>query len=304
MIRRFAISIILSVTAISATAQQHSLYSQYIFNLYAVNPAYAGERNAAALGLSYRAQWVGFDGAPKTAYFSAHSPIRTKNMALGVWFQNEQVGAREHSSIHGSFSYKVKLNERSKISFALSAGALNHVYHWNELEFPDGSDPVAFVNEANQWRPMFDFGVMYISKQTYAGLSVLNLNGTELSELEFIDARLDPTFNFIAGHIVPVSKSIDIKPSTLVRAQTDGTWTFDANVSARFRDAFWLTATYRYQFGMVFSGHVYLNDHFHFGYSYDLTTNSLLSQQSGTHELFIGYDVNLYRDRSLIRKDF
>lgn len=296
--------IFIGASAHSAFAQQHSLYSQYIFNLYAVNPAYAGERNAVSMGLSYRTQWVGFDGAPKTAYFSAHAPIRTKNMALGVWFQNDQVGAREHSSIHGSFSYKIKLDDRSKLSFALSAGALNHRYNWNELDFPDGSDPVAFVDEANQWRPMFDFGMMYISRRAYAGLSVFNLSGTDLTNVEFIDARLDPAFNLIGGYIFPISKNVDLKPSTLIRAQTDGTFTFDANLSARFKNAFWFTATYRHEFGMVFSGHVYLNDHFHFGYSYDLTTNALLSQQSGTHELFIGYDLSLFRDKSSIRKDF
>ncbi|MEM9050520.1 MAG: type IX secretion system membrane protein PorP/SprF [Bacteroidota bacterium] len=284
--------------------QQHSLYSQYIFNLYAVNPAYAGERNAAATALSYRTQWVGFEGAPKTAYFSAHSPVRNNNIAVGVWFQNDQVGAREHSSFHGSISYKLRLDKNRRLSFALSGGALNHRYNWNELEFPDGSDPVAFVDEANQWRPVFDFGMMYIASQGYAGLSILNINSPDLSSLDVIDVRLNPSLNIIGGYIFPVSKKIDLKPSTLIRAQTDGSWTFDANISARFNDRFWFTTTYRYQFGMVFSGHMYLNDNFHFGYSYDLTTNALLSQQSGTHEIFIGYDIGLYRNKSSSRSKF
>ncbi len=297
--RKFIIILFLLFSAFSESfGQQHSLYSQYIFNLYAINPAYAGERNSVATALSYRAQWVGFDGAPKTAYFSAHSPVRNNNLAVGFWFQNDQVGARESTSMHGSVSYKLHLQGNSKISFALSGGALNHRYNWNELDFPDGSDPVAFVNEANQWRPVFDFGVMYLSSRGYAGLSVMNLNGIELTSNDVIDARLEPSVNAIGGYIFPVSEKVDLKPSTLIRMQTDGTWQFDANLSARFNDAFWLTATYRYQFGMVFSGHFYLNDNFHFGYSYDLTTNALLSQQSGTHELFIGYDFNLYKEKS------
>jgi type IX secretion system PorP/SprF family membrane protein len=272
--------------------------------LYAINPAYAGERNSVATALSYRTQWVGFDGAPKTAYFSAHSPVRNNNLAVGFWFQNDQVGARETSSLHGSVSYKLQLEGNSKISFALSGGALNHRYNWNELDFPDGSDPVAFVNEDNQWRPVFDFGVMYFSTQGYVGLSVMNLNGVELTSSDVIDARLEPSFNVVGGYIFPVSKKVDLKPSTLIRLQTDGTMQFDANLSARFNNTFWLTATYRYQFGMVFSGHFYLNDNFHFGYSYDLTTNTLLSQQSGTHELFIGYDFNLYKEKPSSLRNF
>lgn len=287
-----------------SNGQQHALYSQYIFNLYAINPAYAGERNSVATALSYRTQWVGFDGAPKTAYFSAHSPIRTKNLAIGVAVQNDQVGAREHTSIHGSISYKIQMEDNHRISFALSGGALNHRYNWNELEFPNGSDPVAFVTEANQWRPVFDFGVMYLSSQGYAGLSLINLAGADLSNVDVIDSRLEPSINLVGGYIFPISPKVDLKPTALLRAQTDGSWQFDTGLSARFNNALWITASYRYQFGMVLSGHFYLNDNFHFGYAYDLTTNKLLSQQSGTHELFIGYDFNLYKTKSASLRNF
>jgi type IX secretion system PorP/SprF family membrane protein len=297
--RKFLVILLLLFSAVAESfGQQHSLYSQYIFNLYAVNPAYAGERNSVATALSYRAQWVGFDGAPKTAYFSAHSPILNKKLAVGLWFQNDQIGAREHTSMHGSVSYKLQLEGSNRISFALSGGALNHRYNWNELDLPDGSDPVAFVSEASQWRPVFDFGVMYLSSRGYGGLSIMNLNGVDLSASDMIDARLEPSVNLVGGYIFPISEKVDLKPSTLVRAQTDGTWQFDANMSVGFNNDLWVTATYRYQFGMVFSGHFYLNDNFHFGYSYDLTTNALLSQQGGTHELFIGYDFNLYKTKS------
>jgi type IX secretion system PorP/SprF family membrane protein len=292
------------ICGIQSHAQQHSLYSQYIFNLYAINPAYAGERNSLATALSYRSQWVGIEGAPKTAYFSAHTPVRNKNLALGFWFQNEQIGARELTSLHGSVSYKLRLTKTKKISFALSAGALNHQYHWDELDFPDGADPVSFVSEANQWSPSFDFGAMYISPQGYAGLSILNLNGMDLSQTEVVDARLEPNINLVGGYVFPVSQAVDLKPGGLVRLQANGVWQFDASMSARFNDAFWITTTYRHQFGMVFSGHFYLNDHFHFGYSYDLTTNELLTQQGGSHELFIGYDFRLYKTRSSTLRNF
>jgi len=303
--RKFlVISFVVLAAFTQSFGQQHSLYSQYIFNLYAINPAYAGERNSVATALSYRNQWVGFEGSPKTAYFSAHTPIVNRNLAVGFWFQNEQVGAREHTSMHASVSYKLQLEGSNRISFALSGGALNHQYNWNELDFPDGSDPVAFVSESNQWRPVFDFGAMYLSSQGYAGLSIMNLAGAELSPGDIVDARLDPGINLIGGYIFPISNKVDLKPSTLIRAQTNGVWQFDANLSARFNNALWITATYRHQFGMVFSGHFYLNDNFHFGYSYDLTTNALLSQQGGTHELFIGYDFNLYKNKSSTLRNF
>jgi len=89
-----------------------------------------------------------------------------------------------------------------------------------------------------------------------------------------------------------------------VRATADGQFQFDLNTSAMFKNKYWLTATYRYNYGAVISGHVYINDHFHFGYAYDLPLNSLLAEQSGTHELFIGYDFNIYNKKSVSPRNF
>jgi type IX secretion system PorP/SprF family membrane protein len=278
---------------LTAEGQQHALYSQYLFNLYAINPAYAGERNALSTAVSYRAQWVGFEGAPSTANFAAHTPVFNRSFAAGVWFQNDRVGAREHSSFRFTASYKIRFAEGKRLSFALNGGALNHRYNWSELSFPNGSDPVAFETERNTWRPAFDFGILYLTNSSYVGVSVLNLNAVDLSESTVVDSRLEPNLNVMAGHVFEISRKIDLKPSAFLRATAGETWQFDANLSVRFDNTLWFTTTYRYDFGMVFSAHFYVNDRLHMGYSYDLPTNELLSQQSGTHEIFVGYDFNL-----------
>jgi len=290
--------------AMTSIAQQHALYSQYIFNLYAINPAYAGERNAISTNLSYRAQWVGFDGAPTTASFTAHSPILNKSLAVGLWFQNDQLGAREHAALRATVSYKLRFNEGRRLSFALNVGGLNHRYNWGELEYPDGSDPVAFETEQNVWRPAFDFGAMYLTSKSYFGFSVVNINAVDLAKSDIVDSRLEPNLNLMGGHIFPLSRKVDLKPSALVRLGESGTRQFDLNLSARFDNALWITTTYRYDFGMVFSAHYYVNNRLHFGYAYDLPTNELLSQQSGTHEIFLGYDFKLYQDNKFTPRDF
>lgn len=302
--KRLIFIAVFSVSAFLAEAQQHALYSQYLFNLYAINPAYAGERNALSTALSYRAQWVGFDGAPTTASFAAHSPVINKSLAIGFWFQNDRIGAREHTSFRATVSYKLRFGNGKRLSFALNGGGLNHRYNWNELEYPDGSDPVAFETERNIWRPGFDFGVMYLTSKSYLGVSVLNLNTVDLANSEIVDSRLEPVLNVVAGHVFPLSPKVDLKPSTLVRVSDAKSRQFDLNLSARFDNALWITATYRYEFGMVFSAHYYLNDKLHLGYAYDMPTNELLAQQSGTHEIFIGYDFSLFRIAGYTPRDF
>ncbi len=294
MTRRFTIAILIIAAASSASAQQHGIYSQYLFNLFVVNPAYAGELDALAASLSYRAQWVGFKGAPKTQNFSVHSPVKGKKMALGLQFQNDEIGARRTPSLSATYAYKIKLNDKSRLSFGVEAGVINYQYRWQDLNYRRSNDPVAFGSEGNKWVPNFNFGVMYLRSDAYIGLSATSLNSSRIIASDNSDARLNTFFNLIAGKVYDISEKVALKPSTIVRKALNSPFQFDANLSLRYLNRFWLTTTYRYDYGAVFSGHIYITDNLHVGYSYDLPLNNLLTYQSGSHEVFIGYNFNVF----------
>ena len=285
-------------TAYESYAQQHALYSHYIFNLYQVNPAYAGARDALSANLSYRTQWVGFEGAPNTQNFSIHGPLRNKNMALGLMVQNDEIGARKTPSAAFTYAYRLNLGDNRHLSFGLQGGVINYQINWMQLEYEVVNDPVAAGSAPNQWIPNFDFGLMYLSPKTYAGISATSLNQQRLEFNNFSDARLNTFVNIMAGHVVELSENFSLKPSALVRHSLDGPTQFDANVGVLFSNALWLTTTYRYQFGMVFSAHYMVRRKLHIGYSYDYALNPLVAVQSGTHEIFIGYDFNIHRSKS------
>lgn len=287
--------------ALNAYSQQQAIYSQYIFNLYMVNPAYAGERDALSAALSYRAQWVGFEGAPKTQNFSIHSPLSNKNMAVGIIVQNDEIGARSTPSVMATYAYKFQLTRTSHISLGLQGGIINYQYHWQDLNYRQGLDPVAYGTEGDRLIANFDFGAMYITPKAYAGISLLGLNNAKLIPSDASDAKLNTVVNLVAGKMFQVSPDVYLKPSTIVRKSVGGPAQFDLNLGAMYKNRYWLTATYRYQFGAVISAHIYVNDNFHFGYAYDLPLNSLLAEQSGTHELFIGYDFNIFKKHATPR---
>lgn len=295
--------VLLLLGSTGLNAQQHSIYSQYIFNLYAINPGYAGEREGLATGLSYRAQWVGIDGAPQTADFYAHSPLKNPRMALGLQVRNDRIGARTNTSFNATYAYKIQLSKRSKISFGLSAGMANHQYRWHELDYPGGSEPIAAESEDNLWTPTVDFGMLFLSEGTYVGLSVIGLDGGRLLDSELSDARTERFLNLVAGKIFELNENFAVKPSVLLRKSSE-IWQFDAGFGARFYNALWLTGTYRYEFGPVFSAHYFVNERFHFGYAFDLPTNDLITVQSGTHEIFIGFDLNYYPKRAASPRRF
>jgi type IX secretion system PorP/SprF family membrane protein len=67
-------------------AQQEVQYSQYMFNMLAVNPAYAGSRDVLSMTGLYRQQWVGLEGAPTTQSFTIDMPISKEKVGIGLCF--------------------------------------------------------------------------------------------------------------------------------------------------------------------------------------------------------------------------
>lgn len=297
--KRIILSVVFIVFVQTLFAQQHSLYSQYIFNLYAINPAYAGSRDALSANLSYRAQWVGFEGAPKTQNFSIHSPLRQKNMALGLQFQNDEIGARNATSISGTYAYTVNLGRGKKLNFGLQGGVINYAMNWDELTYDERNDPAAWSVDANRWIPNFDFGAMYLTPRAYIGFSAVNLSEPSLSDSDQSDARLRTHFNLVGGKIFNVSPNLDLKPGFLVRHAAGGPPQFDISLSALLSNQFWFTTTYRHNFGIVGSVHVFITDKLHVGYAYDQTLNNMVTYQSGSHEVFVGYDMPIYKTPQL-----
>ena len=59
-----------------SSAQQNPQYTQYMYNMSVVNPAYAtDDADLINLGGIYRAQWVGSVGGPTTGSFFDPFPL-------------------------------------------------------------------------------------------------------------------------------------------------------------------------------------------------------------------------------------
>src|ERR1700741_3271021 len=77
---------------LSARSQQPSVYSQYMFNMMSVNPAYAGHiQGVSSLNLLYRRQWAGIEGAPTTASLSYDSRKDSSNIGYGIQLYTDKI---------------------------------------------------------------------------------------------------------------------------------------------------------------------------------------------------------------------
>jgi type IX secretion system PorP/SprF family membrane protein len=161
----------LTLGAMTVQAQQVPMYTHYMYNTLAVNPAYAGSRDALTLTGLYRSQWVGFKGAPETQTFTMHTPLRNEHIGLGLAVVNDKIGPVNNTSVVGDFAYRIKLNEKSKLAFGISAGANLFQANLSALNLDQQTDPTFQNNVNNHVTPNVGFGAYYSRERFYAGVS-------------------------------------------------------------------------------------------------------------------------------------
>ena len=290
-------AVVLATWTLILNAQQAPLYTHYMNNTLVVNPAYAGSRDALTLTALHRSQWVGFTGAPITETITAHSPLRNEHIGLGLSILNDKIGPTNNTSVFVDYAYMIKLNEKSKLAFGLSAGINIYNANLSTLQLDQQTDPSFQNNINNHVTPNFGFGAYYSREKFYSGISIPNLlqNSYLLKSpdnLNSLTGKEQRHFFLIAGALFNITENLDFKPTTLVKVTSGAP--MQADLTATFIIMKRLLAGAMWRTGDSFGGLVGfdITDQFHLGYSYDWSYGLRSGTYNhGSHELVLRYDV-------------
>lgn len=279
----------------NTVAQQDPQYTNYMYNTSVINPAYAGTRESLSISGVYRSQWVGLDGAPVTSTVTAHTPLRNATMGLGVSFINDEIGPAVENSLSVDFSYHIDLGNLSTLAFGVKTTANLLNIDYTKLSIYDPSDPQLQNNVDNRFSPNIGSGVYWYSDAYYLGLSVPNFletkhyddNNNDSSSL----AKERMHYYFMGGYVFDLSPSVKVKPAFLTKLVSGSPLQVDATANFLFYDK--LTLGVAYRLDAAFSGLVgfQLSDSFFVGYSYDAETSKLANYNSGSHEIFLRFEI-------------
>ncbi|RED98983.1 PorP/SprF family type IX secretion system membrane protein [Marinoscillum furvescens] len=281
-------TIILLVIGLAASAQQEYMFTQYMFNGLAINPAYAGSHEALSVTAMHRDQWVGMDGAPSTQTLAVHSPIRQKHIAVGALFVRDQIGVTTDHTLFGSYAYKID-HHNYHLSFGLQAGFSMFNNDLSNVQLTNQDDQRFYGNGESAFLPNAGVGVYFYLPQFYAGLSVPQLFTNKYSENSDRIAGQVRHYFLTVGAVFPISRNVKWKPNLMMRAADRSGFGLDINSSFLFNDIVWIGASYRHQESVDIIFELQLSAHFRFGYAYDISTNGLNNANAGSHELVINY---------------
>jgi type IX secretion system PorP/SprF family membrane protein len=279
-------------------AQQDAQYTQYMYNTMTINPGYTGTSGTTSILGIYRAQWVGLDGAPKTGSFSIQSPVSINGQGLGLSIINDQIGPTKETTVSVNYSYPIQLSENVKLSLGLSAvGNFWEIDH-TKLSIHEGND-ILLSGIQNKFSPNIGAGAYLHSDKWYAGISIPRILETEFyDDVKVSIATRKKHFYAMGGYVFELSDAVKFKPATMIKVVSGSPLAVDISANFLLEEKLTLGVAYRWDAAVSAMAGFQISKGLNIGYAYDFDTQKIGKYNSGSHEVFLRFDLfptSIYR---------
>lgn len=290
------ISFAVLLISITSFAQQDALFTQYMYNMSVINPAYATNNPGVVnFGGLYRTQWVGMEGAPRTGTFFAHTPLNEK-VEVGLSFVNDQIGGGiiNQNNVFGDFAYVLPVSDEAKLSLGLKAGA--SFFNLNAANLDRGVDADAAFGNVSKVLPNIGVGAFYFHDRYYVGFSAPNLlqNQTTATVNGIQTSVQTKSIHYFltGGYIFDLTSNLKYKPAFMFRSVMSAPVSFDITNNVLINEKLELGIGYRINTAVIGNVIFSIKPNLRIGYSYDYSTNSLQKYNSGSHEILLLFNLD------------
>jgi type IX secretion system PorP/SprF family membrane protein len=283
-------------------AQQDPMYSQYMFNIQVVNPAYAGTWERVGFMALTRLQWAGIENAPQTNTFSFQAPYSRKKVGMGLSVITDEIGHENRLMVMGDYSYRLNINRSTWLRFGIKGGFVNYSNDLNKYTLQNTSDPAYQGVIEQEFIPNFGVGLFLHSDRYYFGASVPKLLETKFDvakESNYSVSAETRHWFIMGGYVLPLNEEVKFKPSFLTKIVRGAPAQIDFNASFLIREKFWVGAMYRTNKAYGANVQFVINDQIRLGYSVDYGSGSFYRKSNGIHEVMISYELK--RRKKLFR---
>lgn len=293
MKKLFFLTLIAAFCSNGVSGQQDPHYTQYMYNMSIINPAYAGSKENLSAGILYRKQWVDIEGAPTTATMFVHSPIG-KNIGLGISAISDKIGPVDEKNVYADVSYTLNVTENAKLAFGLKAGATFHTIDFGAIN-PSLPvlDPVFASSNPNSNSFNLGTGLFYYTNKYYIAVSVPNILKSKYLDFNGRSYGTEVSHYFITGgYVFDLTPTIKFKPFMMVKSSFNAPTSVDASTNFLFNDRFEIGATYRFQDSFGGMVNFAITPNLRVGYAYDHIVSDLKIATPSSHEFILLFDLN------------
>ncbi len=288
---------------LTINAQQDPLYSQYMFNMLAINPAYTGIHNNLNISVSSRFQWGGLDGSPKTNILTASTSLLDHKIGIGAIILRDELGVNENTEGYLSYSYKITSADYT-LSFGLQSGFVNYSYNYNDLTLRFLDDPSFTPVSEGLTRFNFGAGAAFMSDKLFLGFSSPRLMNKSFSDGVIQSTRYERHYYLTGAYLLELRRGIKFKPMALIKAVSGAPISFDLNFSIFLNNKLWAGIFTRdfNTYGLM--GQIEFMDAYKFGYSFEIPSGDFIANDLLTHELMLSIDLAIFSEHDVFQHHF
>lgn len=285
--------------ATPSIAQQRAVYSNFLLNDYYYNPAIAGSRGKQVANLTYRNQWVGFDGAPTMMLGNFYGSLKKhENIGYGVALISQNTGITQSTGIYLNYAHHFKLSEKVTMGLGIQPGYLQYRVKLYDAQLVDQGDDVLTGSVYSANAVDFNTGFHLYSDKFFVMGSVHHLLGKRIQFTSY-NSNLAFHFNGILGYNFNFNadpkkkkKPFDIQPSVMIRYTNPIPVQWTGMIKATFNKKYWVGLLYRSDDAIGISMGMEVKERFSVGYGFDYTLSKLSSYQAGSHEVTLSFIIN------------
>jgi len=275
--------------------QQTVQFTQYIFNGFAINPALAGSKKCMDIKLGYRTQWVGFEGAPNTAFasfngelkFKKDKNVRTKHGA-GVYIESDVLGPTSKTTVYLAYAYHFPVARDVTASVGVFAGLQQLRLDATKISVMDPDDPLIGGSGSRFMIPDISPGIFLSNKDWFTGFSIRQAFPKKWKIIGSDKTKNTFHYLLVGGKRFETGNSINVVPSAMLKWTGYTNPSLDLNLLFELNHYVEVGASWRS--GDALAGIVKFKflEYFSLGYSFDLTTSRMRLGSSNTHEVIVG----------------
>lgn len=297
------LTLILLTAAAAGFSQQDVMFTHYMFNTQAVNPAYAGSRNALTVTALHRSMWVGFEGAPETQTLTLHTPIFTERLGLGFSVLNDKIGPVGSTKLSTDIAANVKVNRTGKLAFGLKYSYFLRTANFTQVELNESSDLTFLNNASNLNGYNMSAGFYYYTPKFYVGMSSTRIleNTFDTQRIKDLLGTTQRHYYTIVGGVIKLSPAVVFRPTGLIKYTRQAPIEGDITATFIFNEKIWLGGMFRTGDALGGLVGIYLTKQLSLGYSFDWSyANTTFEYNNGSHEIMLRYDF-IYHDKKQIK---